>query len=161
MWRQILFRYSSAEFLGRKAYRLILSHRDEGVRLMLERIESARAPMKFSRSNFMCVRQPLNFAYYFNKSVKLSFKSIYLPQMGIYLQNRRGVNLLNATRLPMKFCLITSLLKHSKPRCVRRFAHLTARQNAQSGLLEILHFCLKAPLARRAYPRMFEAPSHT
>jgi len=75
MWRQILFRYSSVEFLGRKAYRLILSHRDEGVRLMLERIELARASMKFiSRSNFMRVRQPSNYARSRNKSIKLSFK---------------------------------------------------------------------------------------
>ncbi len=41
---------------------------------MLERIELARASMKFSRSNFSCIRQLLNFAYYFNKSIKLSFK---------------------------------------------------------------------------------------
>ena len=74
MRRQILFRYSSAEFLGRKAYRLILLHRDEGVRLMLKRIEFARAPMKFSRSNFMRIRQPLNSARSSNKSIKLSFK---------------------------------------------------------------------------------------
>lgn len=41
---------------------------------MLKRIESARAPMKFSRSNFMRVRQPSNSACSRNKSIKLSFK---------------------------------------------------------------------------------------
>ncbi len=41
---------------------------------MLERIELARASIKFSRSNFMRVRQPLNSARSRNKSIKLSFK---------------------------------------------------------------------------------------
>lgn len=47
---------------------------------MLKRIEFARAPMKFSRSNFMRVRQPLNSASSRNKSIKLSLNFIHTAQ---------------------------------------------------------------------------------
>lgn len=81
MWRQIFLVWQRRISWGESvAIDLVASWRGS---LMLKWIKFARASMKFSRSNFMHVRQPLNSACSRNKSVKLGFKPIYLPQMGI------------------------------------------------------------------------------